>query len=59
MSTIYSPSTADSSWLSIVQHKASSIRYGVVQVVIHDGKVTVIEVTEKTRLDSPTPRPKR
>ena len=38
-------------WLRIVGEKVASLRYGVVQVVVHDCKVTQIERTEKTRLD--------
>jgi hypothetical protein len=37
-------------WLDIVRQKVESLRYGVVQIVIHDGKVTQIERTEKTRI---------
>jgi len=39
-------------WLQVVRDKVGGIRFGVVQVVVHEGKVTQIEVTEKTRLDS-------
>ncbi len=39
-------------WLRIVQEKVESLRYGVVQLVVHDGRVTQIERTEKTRLPS-------
>jgi hypothetical protein len=39
-------------WLSIVREKVESLRYGVVQIVIHDSRVTLIERTEKTRLTS-------
>jgi hypothetical protein len=39
-----------------VQDKVESLRYGVVQLVVHDGRVTQIERTEKTRL-SPGVRP--
>ena len=39
-------------WLSIVQEKVESLRYGVVQIVIHDSKVTQIERTERTRIDN-------
>ena len=48
--------TADTSlsqqpaWLEIVRQKVESLRFGVVQIVVHDGKVTQIERTEKTRL---------
>lgn len=39
-------------WLRIVQQKVESLRYGVVQLVVHDGRVTQIERTEKTRLSA-------
>ena len=37
-------------WLRLVQQKVESLRYGVVNLVVHDGRVTQIERTEKTRL---------
>jgi hypothetical protein len=37
-------------WLRLVQKKVESLRYGVVNLVVHDGRVTQIEHTEKTRL---------
>jgi hypothetical protein len=37
-------------WLEIVRQKVESLRFGVVQIVVHDGRVTQIERTEKTRL---------
>ncbi|HRE80831.1 MAG TPA: YezD family protein [Opitutaceae bacterium] len=37
-------------WLEIVRQKVDSLRYGVVQIVVHDARVTQIERTEKTRL---------
>ena len=37
-------------WLRVVQNKVETLRYGVVQLVVHDGRVTQIERTEKTRL---------
>ena len=39
-------------WLDIVRQKVEGLSYGVVQIVVHDRKVTQIERTEKTRLDS-------
>jgi hypothetical protein len=39
-------------WLSLVRAKVRDLRYGVVQVVVHDGRVTQIERTERTRLES-------
>lgn len=42
--------TQSPAWLEIVRQKVESLRYGVVQIVVHDGKVTQIERTEKTRI---------
>ena len=39
-------------WLEIVRQNVQSLRFGVVQIVVHDSKVTQIERTEKTRLQS-------
>lgn len=39
-------------WLQLVRGKVESLRYGVVQIVVHDNQVTQIERTEKTRFDS-------
>ena len=43
-------SSAD--WLQLVRQKVQSLRFGVVQIVVHDSKVTQIERTQKTRLQS-------
>lgn len=40
-------------WIALVREKVEGLRYGVVQLVVHDGRVTQIERTEKTRLTSP------
>jgi len=37
-------------WLAVVREKVEGLRYGIVQLVVHDGRVTQIERTEKTRL---------
>ena len=37
-------------WLAVVREKIEGLRFGVVQIVVHDAKVTLIERTEKTRL---------
>jgi hypothetical protein len=46
------PSAGEPEWLSLVRAKVQGLRYGVVQLVVHDGRVTQIERTEKTRLTS-------
>jgi hypothetical protein len=42
------PSSPD--WLELVRQKVQSLRFGIVQIVVHDSRVTQIERTEKTRL---------
>ena len=41
---------ASADWLEVVREKVQSLQFGVVQIVVHDSKVTQIERTEKTRL---------
>ena len=41
---------ASADWLELVREKVQSLQFGVVQIVVHDSKVTQIERTEKTRL---------
>jgi hypothetical protein len=38
-------------WLAVVREKVEGLRYGVVQLVVHDGRVTQIDRTERTRLE--------
>ena len=42
---------ADIRWLEIVRQQVGSLQYGVVQIVVHDSRVTQIERTERVRLD--------
>jgi hypothetical protein len=39
-------------WLDIVHRQVGSLRYGVVQVVVHDSQVTQIDKTERVRLEN-------
>ena len=43
--------SAEPAWLGIVREKVEGLRFGVVQIVVHDRKVTQIERTEKPRID--------
>src|SRR5437879_5390324 len=43
---------SSSDWLELIRQKVQSLRFGVVQIVVHDSRVTQIERTEKTRLQS-------
>ena len=38
-------------WLEIVRRQVGSLRFGVVQIVVHDSQVTQIDKTERVRLD--------
>ena len=38
-------------WLEIVHRQVGSLRYGVVQIVVHDSQVTQIDKTERVRLE--------
>ena len=46
--------TDDSKWLEIVRQQVGSLRFGVVEIIVHDSQVTQIEKTERLRLDKPT-----
>jgi hypothetical protein len=45
------PSSAD--WVEVVIRKVASLRFGSVQITVHDGKVTQVESVEKTRFVPP------
>lgn len=56
MSTVTIKSGGDNQkldWLEVVRQQVGSLRYGVVQIVVHDSQVTQIEKTERVRLDKP------
>jgi len=42
-----------SRWLEIVHRYVNSLKFGTIQITVHDSVVTLIEKTEKTRLDNP------
>ena len=44
-------SARQENWLETVRSQVASLRFGVVQIVIHDSQVVQIERTEKVRLD--------
>ncbi len=47
-----SPAAEEPEWLALVRAQVRGLRFGVVQLVVHDGRVTQIERTEKVRLVS-------
>ena len=47
----------DAKWLDLVVQNVKSLRYGVVEIVVHDSRVIQIEKTERVRLDKTENRP--
>lgn len=43
------PSGTTTDWLEIVRQNVANLRFGSVQITVHDGRVTQIESIEKTR----------
>jgi hypothetical protein len=46
--TTIDPQTSEP-WLEIVRQKVGAIRFGSVQITVHEGRVTQVESLEKTR----------
>ena len=44
----------DLKWLELVIQHVGSLRYGVVEIVVHDSRVIQIEKTERVRLGKET-----
>jgi hypothetical protein len=40
-------------WLEVVQKQVASLRFGVVQITVHDSRVVQVETTERLRFDKP------
>ena len=39
-------------WMEIVRRKVEGIRFGSVQITVHEGRVTQVDALERTRLAS-------
>jgi len=37
-------------WLELVRRQVNSLRFGVVQIVVHDSRVVQVDKTERVRL---------
>ena len=49
--SVHCPGSASKpDWLELVRAQVTNLRYGVIQLVVHNGRVTQIERTEKLRL---------
>jgi hypothetical protein len=44
-------------WLSMVRKEAASLRFGLIQIRVHEGEIVQIETTRKLRLEGITPEP--
>lgn len=58
--TIPSENPAPEHWLAVVREKVAAIRFGSVQITVHEGRVTLVEAVEKMRIDpdgTPLPAP--
>jgi hypothetical protein len=45
---------SEADWLDVVHRKVDGLRFGSVQIIVHEGRVTQIESLEKTRFQSQT-----
>ena len=52
MSTTPEEPQSSAHWLEIVRQKVAGIRFGSVQITVHDGRVTQVEAVEKTRIQA-------
>ncbi len=45
------PGSDDLKWIELVVQQVRSLRYGVVEIIVHDSRVIQIEKTERLRLE--------
>jgi hypothetical protein len=48
------PNDTEPEWFRLVRQNVSSLKFGTVQITVHDSRVTQVERSEKVRLDAPT-----
>ena len=46
-----SAADGNTAWRKVVEEHVDSLRFGVIQIVVHDSRVVQIERTEKVRFD--------
>ncbi len=46
-------SASHEEWAAYVLKKIEGLKYGSLQIVVHDGKIMQVEATEKIRFQSP------
>jgi hypothetical protein len=50
--TTRTPNTTEPKWLEIVREYLAEMRFGSVQIVVHEGRVTQVDATKRTRLNT-------
>ena len=56
MNAEFSQTEATPEWLKVVRDQVEHLRFGVVQIVVHEHHVVQVERTEKVRFDKPEKR---
>lgn len=46
------PATQQDDWVEVVRQKVAGLRFGVVQIVVHDSRVVEIDRTERIRFET-------
>jgi hypothetical protein len=46
--------TSEPRWLEVIRESIGKMRFGTVQVVVHEGRVTQVDATHRTRLTGET-----
>ncbi len=49
------PTTELEPWVEIIRQKLASMRFGSIQLVVHEGRVTQVESLERTRIPADSP----
>lgn len=44
--------TSSESWTRLVETRLQRLRYGVITLTVHDGRIVQVDCTERTRLTS-------
>ena len=57
MKSMVNTNESNPAWWQLVQRHVGSLRFGVVQIVVHDRRVVQIERTEKVRFDRDADEP--
>jgi hypothetical protein len=56
MNVNISQNEAAPEWLNVVRDQVEHLRFGVIQIVVHENKVVQVERTEKVRFEKPDKR---